>query len=156
MPPLDELEMAAWRGFLRAHAAVTRQLELELAETHGLSLGDYEVLAHLSEAPDRALRMTELAARVSLTRSGLTRAVDRLVRLGWVERRACPSDARGTLAVLTGAGLDALRAAYPTHLAGVRRHVFAALDRRDLEALADALDRIAATCAVSTRTTADR
>jgi DNA-binding MarR family transcriptional regulator len=145
--PLDDLEMAAWRALLRAHATLTRDLDLELEVSHGLSLGDYEVLAQLSEAPDRRLRMTELATRVSLTRSGLTRAVDRLARDGWVERHSCPSDARGTFAVLTSTGADILRSAYPTHLTGVRRHLIDGLGRRDLEVLAEALGRIADRCA---------
>jgi DNA-binding MarR family transcriptional regulator len=112
-------ELATWRAFLRAHAQVIRRLEHDLAATHDLPLASYDVLVQLSEAPDRSLRMTELAERVLLSRSGLTRLVDRLEREGLVERRACPSDARGTLAVLTDAGVRRLRDAWPTHLSGV-------------------------------------
>ncbi len=119
-------ELGAWRSFLRAHAQLTRTLEAELLAAHELPLPSYDVLLHLAEAPGRRLRMTELAEQVLLSRSGLTRLVDRLERDGLVERAACPNDARGTHAVLTDAGLARLRAAAPTHLAGVSRHV---LDR---------------------------
>ena len=90
---------------------------------HDLPLPSYDVLVQLSEAPGRRLRMTELADRVLLSRSGLTRLVDRLARDGLVERQACPDDARGTLAVLTDAGLERLRTAWPTHLRGVAAHL---------------------------------
>ncbi|MGZ6827275.1 MAG: MarR family winged helix-turn-helix transcriptional regulator [Mycobacteriales bacterium] len=121
--PLSEAQLGAWRSFLRAHAQVTRALEAELVAEHDLPLPSYEVLLHLAEAPGRRLRMTELADRVLLSRSGLTRLVDRLGREGLVERAACPNDARGTHAVLTDAGLERLRAAAPTHLRGVAEHV---------------------------------
>ena len=116
-------ELAAWRSFLRAHAQVTRKLEAELVAEHDLPLASYDVLLQLAEAPDRRLRMTELADRVLLSRSGLTRLADRLEREGLVERAACPNDARGTHAVLTDAGLARLRDAAPTHLRGVSEHV---------------------------------
>ena len=120
---LDAAQMTAWRTFLRAHAVVTRRLEAELVAEHDLPLASYDVLVQLSEAPDGRLRMTELADRVLLSRSGLTRLVDRLVRDGLVERQACAEDARGMLAVLTPAGLDRLRRAWPTHLRGVAGHL---------------------------------
>lgn len=120
---LRPVQLQAWRTFLKAHAQVTRQLEAELVAAQDLSLASYDVLVQLSETPERRLRMTELAERVLLSRSGLTRLVDRLVRNGLVVRQACPSDARGMLAVLTDAGFDRLRAAWPTHLAGVDEHV---------------------------------
>src|SRR5687767_3327298 len=101
VPALSSAELTAWRTFLRAHAQVTRRLEADLVAEHDLSLPTYDVLVQLSEAPDRRLRMTELAERVLLSRSGLTRLVDRLEREGLVHRQACPSDARGTHAVLT-------------------------------------------------------
>lgn len=116
---LSTSEQTAWRTFLRAHATLVRRLEAELVAEHELPLASYDVLVQLSESPSRSLRMTELAERVLLSRSGLTRLVDRLVRDGLVERQACPQDARGTLAVLTPAGLERLRAAWPTHLRGV-------------------------------------
>ncbi len=121
--PLSTDELTAWRTFLRAHSTLVRRLEGELVAEHDLPLASYDVLVQLSEAPTGSLRMTELADRVLLSRSGLTRLVDRLVRDGLVERAACPEDARGTLAVLTPRGLDALRSAWPTHLRGVAEHV---------------------------------
>ena len=120
---LSPAELTAWRTFLRAHAMLVRRLEAELVAEHDLPLASYDVLVQLSEATDRRLRMTELADRVLLSRSGLTRLVDRLVRDGLVERQACPDDARGMLAVLTPAGLDRLREAWPTHRRGVAAHV---------------------------------
>ncbi|HEU0103072.1 MAG TPA: MarR family transcriptional regulator [Mycobacteriales bacterium] len=120
---LSEAEQTAWRTFLRAHATLLRRLEGELSREHDLPLASYDVLVQLSEAPAGGLRMTELAERVLLSRSGLTRLVDRLVRDGLVERHPCPDDARGTVAVLTAAGGERLRSAWPTHLRGVAEHV---------------------------------
>ncbi len=120
-PGLDGEELLAWRTFLQAGAGLLDRLDEDLRLHCGLSLADYEILAHLSEAPDRTLRMTTLASQVLVSRSGLTRRVDRLAAGGLVERRSCPSDRRGVLAVLTPAGEAALGAAAPVHLAGVRR-----------------------------------
>ncbi|MCW2777731.1 MAG: transcriptional regulator, MarR family [Frankiales bacterium] len=141
--PLTRGELAAWRSFLRAHATVTRRLEAELVAEHELPLASYDVLVQLSEAPQRALRMTDLAERVLLSRSGLTRLVDRLERDGLVTRQACPDDARGTLAVLTDAGLERLRAAWPTHLRGVAEHVTGKLSADELVVLEELLGRLA-------------
>ena len=141
--PLSSTELAAWRSFLRAHATVTRRLEAELVAEHDLPLASYDVLVQLSEASCHALRMTELAERVLLSRSGLTRLVDRLERDGLVGRRACPDDARGTLAVLTDAGLARLRAAWPTHLRGVAEHVTDKLSTEELATLEELLGRLA-------------
>jgi DNA-binding MarR family transcriptional regulator len=140
--PLSTGELAAWRTFLRAHATVVRRLEAELVAEHDLPLASYDVLVQLSEAPGRALRMTELAERVLLSRSGLTRLVDRLERDGLVSRRACPDDARGTLAVLTDGGLERLRAAWPTHLRGVCEHVTGRLSEDELAVLQRLLGRL--------------
>ncbi len=140
--PLSAVQQRAWRAFLTAHTQVTRRLEAELMAAQDLSLPSYDVLVQLSEAPDHRLRMTELADRVLLSRSGLTRLVDRLVRDGLVVRRACPSDARGTHAVLTDAGLDRLRAAWPTHLAGVDQHVTSHWTDDEAALVADLLDRL--------------
>ncbi len=135
-------ELQAWRMFLRAHAQVTRSLEAELVAEHDLPLPSYDVLVQLSESPDRRLRMTELADRVLLSRSGLTRLVDRLAREGLVERQSCPSDARGTLAVLTEAGLQRLRSAWPTHLRGVAEHVTGKLTADEVEHLTALLAKL--------------
>jgi len=134
-------QQGAWRVFLRAHSTVLRRLESELVAEHDLPLASYDVLVQLSEAPRSALRMTELAERVLLSRSGLTRLVDRLERDGLVERQACPQDARGTLAVLTPAGLARLRAAWPTHLSGVSSYV-SRLDAQEVGELAALLGKL--------------
>lgn len=147
IPPsarLTELELAAWAGLLRAHSKVTRQLDRELAAESGLSLAQYDVLITLAHAPDRRLRMTELADSVLLSRSGLTRLVDRLERDGLLDRRSCPTDARGTFAVLTSAGLARLRAASVVHLRGVREHVTGRLTRSQQQSLLDATSRLLA------------
>ena len=143
---LSHVELDAWRSFLRAHARVTRLLDAELTAECDLPLGSYEVLLHLNEAPGRTMRMTELADRVLLSRSGLTRLVDRLEGDGLIRRESCPSDARGTNAVLTDLGLERLKEAAPIHLRGVREHVIDVLSPEEIAALADVLGRIAGTC----------
>ncbi|MDN5859274.1 MAG: MarR family transcriptional regulator [Pseudonocardia sp.] len=132
-PRADEL--VSWRWFLRAHATITRALENELEAEQRLSLASYDVLVQLAEAPDRRLRMTELADAVLLSRSGVTRLVDRLERVGLVARCPVESDGRGVAARLTDAGLARVRVAARTHLAGVQRHFVAHLDRDALAAL---------------------
>ncbi len=138
---LTQEQLRAWKAFLRAHAVLTRLLEGELEREHDLPLASYDVLVQLSEAP-AGLRMSELAGAVLLSRSGLTRLVDRLEREGLVERRSCPSDARGTLAVLTGAGTDRLRTAAPAHLRGVAEHFAAAYDDAEVAVLTTLLERL--------------
>lgn len=140
---LREGELRAWRAFLRAHHAVTAELDAELGREQDLPLGSYEVLLYLASAPDRALRMSRLAERVMLSRSGLTRLVDRLEAEGLVERLACPTDARGHLARLTAAGALRLRRAAPVHLRGVRQHFVRKMSDEDLGHLADLLEKIA-------------
>lgn len=143
---LTPVELDAWRSFLRAHAKVTRILDAELSEECELPLGSYEVLLHLNEAPDRRLRMTDLADRVLLSRSGLTRLVDRLEREGLIRRESCPSDLRGTNAVLTDRGYERLRDAAPIHLRGVREHMIDLLSPEEIQVLAAAFGRIAGEC----------
>ena len=140
---LNERELDAWRAFLLAHAVVMRRLEAELSAGVGMSLAHYDVLVQLAHAAGRRLRMHELADRVLLSRSGITRVVDRLEADGLVERRACPSDARGSFAVLTETGLSRLRAATPVHLAGVRRHFIEPLVADEIAVLTAALERVA-------------
>jgi DNA-binding MarR family transcriptional regulator len=132
-PSRDEL--AAWRSFLRAHARITRALEAELVAEQRLSLAAYDVLVQLAEAPGRRLRMTELADAVLLSRSGVTRLVDRLERARLVARCPVETDGRGVAARLTDAGYERLRVAARTHLAGVVRHFADRLDAEDLAAL---------------------
>ncbi len=130
-------ELHAWRTFLRAHAQITRSLETELVAEQRLSLGGYDVLVQLAEAPGRKLRMAELADAVLLSRSGVTRLVDRLERAGMVARERVAGDGRGVVATLTDQGLDVLRTASRTHLAGVVRHFVARLDDIQLRYLGD-------------------
>ncbi|MDR8412688.1 MarR family transcriptional regulator [Nonomuraea sp. 3-1Str] len=113
-------ELAVWRMLQRAQVRITRHLEAELLDAHDLPLASYDVLSQLAEAPGRRLRMNDLAGRVLLSRSGLTRLIDRLQRDGLVSREACESDARGLFAVLTDAGAARLAEATPTYLRGVR------------------------------------
>ncbi|HET6818506.1 MAG TPA: MarR family transcriptional regulator [Mycobacteriales bacterium] len=144
--PLDEREMAAWHALIRSHARVVRRLEAELESEQGLTLQAYEVLAHLSESPERRLRMSDLAALVVLSPSGLTRLVDKLAADGLVERARCDSDARVVYAGLTEKGFERLREAYPVHLRGVRRHLIDHLTPRQLAAIAEALGPLGTDC----------
>lgn len=130
-----EGELASWRAFLKAHAAITRVLENELVAEQRLSLAAYDVLVQLAEAPERRLRMTELADAVLLSRSGVTRLVDRLEKVGLVGRSPVAGDGRGVAAHLTEAGLNRLRTASRTHLAGVLEHFVDRLDPAQLTAL---------------------
>ncbi len=102
-------DLDAWVRFLRAHAAITRQLSARLEADHGLTLSDYDVLVQLYYAPERALRRVDLARTVLLTASGITRLLDGLERCGWVEKKACSRDARVSYAALTTAGVDEVR-----------------------------------------------
>jgi DNA-binding MarR family transcriptional regulator len=121
-----------WRAFLTAHARVTRRLDEELRAEHDLSLAEYDALLTIADAPDRRIRMRQLADRVILSKSGVTRLIDRLVLDGLVERKACASDARGAEAVLTSAGLERLRRASRTHLRGIAQHFLAAVEDGDI------------------------
>jgi len=142
-PAPDDPRLRAWVAFLQAHAAVTRRLEAELQAERGLALADYDALVQLAVAPDGRLRMSELADRVVLSRSGVSRLVDRLVAQGLVARRACPTDARGAWAELTPAGLERLREAAPCHLRSVEAHFLSLIDEADREALVRALEAVA-------------
>jgi DNA-binding MarR family transcriptional regulator len=134
--------MAAWHGFIRAHAVVVRRLSAELEAEHGLSLPSYEVLAHLSDAPGRRLRMSELAAHATLSPSGLTRLVDRLEREGLVRREKCETDARVVYAALTAAGQTRIETAWPTHLRGVREHMVDRLSPSEQATLGRTMTRL--------------
>ena len=114
--------LAAWRSFLRGHAHVVSELERELQAEHGMALTDYDVLVQLAATDGRRLRMSELADRLLLSRSGATRLIDRLVATGLVERVMCDTDRRGQWASLTESGVGRLRTASPTHLRGVAQH----------------------------------
>jgi DNA-binding MarR family transcriptional regulator len=136
-------EEAAWRALARAVLVIPRVLDADLLQKEGLNVTEYNVIMNLSEAPERSLRMSELANYVSITVSGLTRVVERLERQGLVERVRAASDGRGQVAVLTKEGLARLKRAWPVHLASVRRNVVDHLDGLDLQKLAEALTAVA-------------
>ena len=134
--------LAAWQTFLRAHAHVVRALERELSDDQALALTDYDVLVQLSAAEHRRLRMSELADRLLLSRSGITRLVDRLAADGLVERVTCDDDRRGQWASLTDAGHERLRRASPIHLRGVAEHFLDRLSADEVAALERTLARL--------------
>jgi DNA-binding MarR family transcriptional regulator len=131
------------RAFGRMILVVPRALDADLTRDQRMSLSEYTALRILSEAPDRLMRMSGLAAACDMSLSGMTRLATRLESLGFLERRPCESDARGFNAVLTDAGLTRLREAWPAHLASVRRRIFDHLSDVDLAKLARALERMA-------------
>jgi DNA-binding MarR family transcriptional regulator len=139
----DDRRLDAWRAFLTAHARVLRRLDEELRREHDLTLAEYDALLQLAQAPDRRLRMTRLAGLVLLSKSGVTRLIDRLEADGFVQRTQCASDARGAEAVLTPAGLDRLRGAARTHLSGIERYFLAALDSSELSTLERSMGAVA-------------
>jgi DNA-binding MarR family transcriptional regulator len=139
---LAPVELRAWRGMLRVHAALAKALDAQLEAAHGLQLSSYEVLMYLADAEDERMRMCDLASSILLSRSGLTRLVDRLQREGLLERVACSDDARGAFAKLTPAGRAKLRAARATHLAGVRAMFLDLFTPAELAQLGDSWDRV--------------
>jgi DNA-binding MarR family transcriptional regulator len=139
---LTEDELASWRGFLRVHAALARELDAELIAGHNLPLSSYEVLLTVGDAPGERMRMSEIADSVLLSRSGVTRLVDRLERDGLVERIPCEDDARGQYAVLTARGRAVFDAARATHLAGVRRRFLGQFDSGELRRMAGYWERL--------------
>lgn len=141
---LDPVELAAWRALVVGSGRLMRKLDEQLQAEASLNLADYEVLSYLSEVPGHRLRMAELAAGVVISRSGLTRRVDNLVRMGLVRRCACGSDRRGTYAELTEAGLKRLLAVVPVHRAGVRKYFLDKVQEGDLGAIGRAMGAIAA------------
>jgi DNA-binding MarR family transcriptional regulator len=143
--PVQELtgtELGAWRGMLRVHAALVRELDAQLDAAHDLPLSSYDVLIYLQSAPGRRLRMAELADSVLLSRSGVTRLVDRLEREGLIVRDTCTSAGRGCFAVLTDAGEELLAHARPTHLSGVRERFLRHFSEDELKQLATYWERV--------------
>jgi DNA-binding MarR family transcriptional regulator len=138
-------ELQAWDSFLRAHATLMRRLEVDLAQATGLALADFDVLAQLARAGGE-LRMTELADRALISRSGMTRRVSRLVGVGLVQRASSDADARGVVVALTDAGVARLTEAAPVHLHGVSQLFVAPLDDQALAALQNALDKVTVDC----------
>src|SRR3954447_7391266 len=132
---LDDEEQRTWRAFLSATQLLFDQLDRELQTDAKMPHAYYEILVHLSESPERTMRMSSLADATLSSRSRLSHAVSRLEEAGWVERRSCPTDRRGQLAVLTDAGFTALEAAAPGHVEGVRQHLFDPLTTEQLASL---------------------
>jgi DNA-binding MarR family transcriptional regulator len=139
---LSPAELRAWKGLVKAHGALVKRLDAELEATHGLPLSHYEVLVALEQSPTHKMRMCDLADSVHLSRSGLTRLVDRLEREGLLCRACCTADARGSYAVLTQDGEHRLAEARPTHLASVRRDFVARFSPEELETLARLWERV--------------
>jgi DNA-binding MarR family transcriptional regulator len=121
---LDDEEQQVWRAYLAATKLLEAQLDRELVRDGGIPHGYYEILVILSESPERTIRMSELAELTQSSRSRLSHAVARLEEAGWVERRSCPSDRRGSFATMTEKGFAAIESAAPFHVEGVRRHLF--------------------------------
>jgi DNA-binding MarR family transcriptional regulator len=136
-PYLDD-----WRTFLQAHALLSRRLDEELRAEQSMSLAEYDALVQLALAPQRRLRMSQLADRVLLSRSGVTRLVDRLVAAGFVDRTQCTTDARGAEAVITELGLTRLRRASRTHLRGIDHYFIGPLSEAELGAIGRSLGTI--------------
>jgi DNA-binding MarR family transcriptional regulator len=145
----DPASLSAWRLLLEAHATVTELLERELVAERGLPLSRYDVLLNLAEAPEGRLRMQELSASVLLSKSGLSRLVDRMVEAGLVRRERCLDDRRGWFAVLTDQGRGALRRAAPIHLRGIHEHFTRHLEPEEVKALTTALSRVVAAARAS-------
>lgn len=139
---LNNIEMGAWRSFIETYSELIRSIEADLTRV-GISLGDYQVLVHLSEAHDRSMRMCDLAATLQLTPSGTTRRLDGLVRSGWVVRNSSETDRRVMLASLTDAGWDKLHEALEPHVQSVRNHFVDLLTNDELKAVGSAFTKIA-------------
>jgi DNA-binding MarR family transcriptional regulator len=145
---LSERELAAWRGFLRAHALLWRELEANLERRHGISLGAYDVLVLLDEAPGGRLRMSELAGAVLMTSGGFTRLADRLCAEGLATRERSPTDGRGFELVLTAAGREKLDQARETHRADIRERFLDHLSASEQTLLGEIWQRIQGTGSV--------
>jgi DNA-binding MarR family transcriptional regulator len=135
--------LAPWRAFVRAQAHVSRRLDEDLRSEHGLSLQEYVALLILAESPDRRLRMGRLADSLTLSKSGATRLIDRLVDDGLVDRVTCSSDLRGAEAMLTESGLKRLRTAAPTHLRGIAEYFLSAIPDTDLQVVERTMESVA-------------
>ncbi|MDA8263212.1 MAG: MarR family transcriptional regulator [Actinomycetota bacterium] len=137
---LDPLEQLAWRRMLRTNGLLLNRLDADLVAAHSMTLAEYEVLVHLSEATGNELRMSALAELAMVSRSGLTRRVESMASRGLVSKEICPSDRRGMIAHLTELGRRRLEDAVPTHVAGVRRYLLAGLSKKDVAELARLLE----------------
>lgn len=134
---LDADEQRTWRAYLNSHRLLLEAIDAQLRRDSGMPHAYYEILVRLSEAPDRALRMTELADATRISASRLSHAIARLEERGWVRRQDCPTDRRGQVAVLTGEGFAALAEAAPGHVTTVRGALFDALDAEQIRHLGE-------------------
>lgn len=141
----DRRGLETWRSLLRAHATLMRQLDTDLEKKTGLALADFDVLGQLAAAGGE-LRMTDLAARALISRSGMTRRVARLVDEGLVRRADTDADARGVVVVLTGAGVARLTKATPVHMRGVSELFVARLSQKELAVLKKVMDKVTVDC----------
>lgn len=139
----SEAGQRAWRGLLRAHACLAKRLDAALDQAHGLPLTSYEVLDRLEDSSGGRMRMCDLAEQAQISRSGLTRLVDRLERENLLERCSCDHDARGSFACLTDVGRERVGEARVTHLAVVREQFFSRFSDAELSLLADMCQRVA-------------
>lgn len=137
-----ERELLAWMGFLRANAALERDLDAALNASHGISLSDYDVMVNLASAPGQRMRMSEISESVLISQSGITRLVDRLVQRGLARREKAPHDRRGFFAVLTPKGRETVRRASVTHTADVRRRFLEQLSEDEQEVLGRVWERL--------------
>ena len=135
----DDERITAFGMLLEAHAAVTTRVNRELEATAGMPITWFELLIRLSRSPEGRARMSDLAAQVGLSHSGLTRLVDRVIEAGFVRREACPEDRRGAFAVLTDAGSEVLEAALVDHTESIERHLAAPLGPEGLATLTSLL-----------------
>jgi DNA-binding MarR family transcriptional regulator len=135
-------DLRSWTAFVRASAVIMRRLSSELVRDHGLTINDYEVLLFLERAPDRMMRRVDLAARVVVTASGITRILQGLEREGLVSKATCPTDARVSYACLTDAGHQRFLAARRSHLEGVARLFLDRFDEQERGTLAELLERL--------------
>ena len=140
---LTKEQQVHWRAWLTASKGLTDQLSRELQEQHGLTITDYEILVCLSESENNSIRMSDLATKTLLSRSRLSHQVDRMESAGLIERKMCPDDRRGQLAVLTQVGSKTLEAAAPDHVLGVRKHLVDLLSDEEYKALGSAAKKIA-------------
>jgi len=141
--PLSDREQAAWRGFLRTHARLWRELEAHLETEHGISLAAYDVLVLLDEAPGNRLRMSELADAVLMSSGGFTRLADRLCAEGLASRKRSAADGRGYELVLTEKGRERLELARQTHRSDIRARFLSLINKKEQQALGELWQRLA-------------
>jgi DNA-binding MarR family transcriptional regulator len=138
---LNPTEMKAWRGYIIASRRLLEALDLDL-DAHELSMADYEILAQLSDAPERSMRMSELADVAMLSRSRLSHRMKVMEKAGWVKRVACEDDKRGYYAVMTPKGWKAIVAAAPDHVESVRTRFVDHLTKSDQAVIAEIFERV--------------